>query len=85
MTTRVSRYQKGTTGLDLIEAKEDGVLERQWHQLDHMQTICISQDNHTNTSSLIFFLQAGCSSSRKTNSVEVLRAVTGRMKTLEND
>jgi len=84
MTTRVSRYQKGTTSLDLIEAKEDGVLERQWHHLDHMQTICISQDNHTNTSSLIF-LQAGCSSSRKTNSVKVLRAVTGRMKTLEND
>ena len=28
----------------------------QWHQLDHMQTICTSlqTDNHTNTSSLIF-------------------------------
>jgi len=27
----------------------------QWHQLDHMQTICTSlqTDNHTNTSSLI--------------------------------
>jgi len=28
----------------------------QWHQLDHMQTICTSlqTDNHTNTSSLNF-------------------------------
>jgi len=31
----------------------------QWHQVDHMQTICtpLQPDNHTNTSSLIF-LQA---------------------------
>jgi len=30
---------------------------RQWHQLDHMQTICTSfqTDNHTNTSSLNFY------------------------------
>jgi len=36
---------------------------KQWHQLDHMQTICtlLQTDNHTNTSSLNF-LQAGCSS-----------------------
>jgi len=29
----------------------------QWHQLDHMQTICTSlqTDNHTNTSSLNFY------------------------------
>jgi len=29
----------------------------QWHQLDHMQIICISfqTDNHTNTSALNFF------------------------------
>jgi len=29
----------------------------QWHQLDHMQTICTSlqTDNHTNTSSLILY------------------------------
>ena len=29
----------------------------QWHQLDHMQTICTSlqTDNHTNTSLLNFF------------------------------
>jgi len=41
-TTWVSRYQKGKTSLDLNEARGDGVLGWQWHQLDHMQTICIS-------------------------------------------
>ena len=57
MTTWVSRYQKGKTSLDLNEAREDSVLGRQWHQLDHMQTICTSlqTDNHTNTSSLNFY------------------------------
>ena len=53
-TTRVSRYKKGKTNLDSNEARDDGVLRWQWHQLDHMQTICTSlqRDNHTNTSSL---------------------------------
>jgi len=37
-TTWVSRYQKGKTSLDLNEARDDGVLGWQWHQLDHMQT-----------------------------------------------
>jgi len=34
-----------------------GVLGWQWHQLDDMQTICISlqTDNHNNTSSLNFY------------------------------
>jgi len=61
-TTWVSRYQKGKTSLDLNEARVDGVLGWQWHQLDHMQTICTSlqRDNHSDTSSLIF-LQARCS------------------------
>ena len=56
-TTWVSRYQKGKTSLDLNEARDYGVLGWQWHQLDHMQTICASlqTDNHTNTSSLNFF------------------------------
>jgi len=56
-TTWVSRYQKGKTSLDLIEARDDGVLGRQWHLLDHMQTICTSlqTDIHTNTSSLNFY------------------------------
>ena len=74
-TTRVSRYQKGKTSLDLNEARDDGVLRWQWHQLDHMQTSCtlLQTDNHTNTSSLKF-LQARCSSRRPTNSVKALKA-----------
>jgi len=49
--TWVSRYQKGKTSLDLNEARDDGVVGWQWHQLDHMQTICTSlqADNHSNT------------------------------------
>jgi len=48
-TTWKSRYQKGKTSLDLNEAKDNGGLGMQWHQLDHMQTICIllHTDNHT--------------------------------------
>jgi len=36
--------------LNLNEAREDWVLEWQWHQLDHTQTICTSlqTDSHTN-------------------------------------
>jgi len=51
-----SFYQKGKTSLDLTEAKDDGVLGWQWHQLDHMQTVCTSlqTDNYTNISSLNF-------------------------------
>jgi len=56
-TTRVSRHQKRKTSLDLNEARDDGVLRWQWHQLDHMQTVCtsIQTDNHTNTLSLNFY------------------------------
>ena len=56
-TTSVSWYQKGKTSLDLSEARDDGVLGWQWHQVDHMQTICTlhHMDNHTNTSSLNFY------------------------------
>jgi len=41
-TTWVSRYQKVRTSLDSNEAREDGVLGWQWHQLDHMRTTCTS-------------------------------------------
>jgi len=60
----------------LNEARDDGVLGWQWHQLDHMQTICTSlqTDNHNNISSLNF-LQVGCSSGRPTNSVKALKAM----------
>jgi len=37
-TTRVSRYQKGKTNLDLTEARDS---EWQWHQLGHVQ-VCTS-------------------------------------------
>ena len=53
----MSQHQKGKTSQDLNEARDDGVLRWQWHQLDHMQTICTSlqTDNHANTSSLSFY------------------------------
>ena len=56
-TTWASQYPKGKTSLDLNGAKDDVVLGWQWHQLDHIQTICISiqTDNHTNTLSLNFY------------------------------
>jgi len=55
-TTWVNRFQKGKPSIDLNEARVDGVLGWQWHQLDYMQTISTSlqTDNHTNTSSLNF-------------------------------
>ena len=56
-TTWVSQYQKGKTSLDLNEARDDVVLGWQWHQLDHMQTICTSlqTDTYTNILSLNFY------------------------------
>ena len=45
-TTRVSRYQKDKTNLDLLEQE---ISEWQWHLLDHMQ-ICISPQITTPTS-----------------------------------
>jgi len=52
-TTQVSRYQKGKTNLDFIEARDT---EWQWHQLDHMQ-ICTSlqTDKHASTHHSIFY------------------------------
>ena len=43
--------------VDLNEATSDSGVLMQWHQLDHLQTICTSlqTDNHTNTSSLKFY------------------------------
>ena len=70
-TTRVSRYQEGTTNLDFTEATDS---EWQWHQLGRMQ-VCTSLQtvNHTNTSPLNI-LQTGCPSCRPTNSVKALKA-----------
>jgi len=54
---RIIQRSLGKTSLCLNKAKDDEVLGRQWHQLDHMQTICtlLQTDNHTNTSSLNFY------------------------------
>ena len=54
-TTCLSWFQKGKTHLDLTEARRQG-FGMQWHQLDHIQTICtlLQTDNHTNTSSFKF-------------------------------
>ena len=69
--TQVSRYQKGKTNLDFIEARDS---EWQWHQLGHMQVSTFLQtDNHTSTPP-VSFLQAGCPSCRPTNSVKALKA-----------
>jgi len=56
----------------ILLKQRDG--EWQWHQLWHMQ-VCTSlqTDNHTRTLPLSF-LQAGCPSSRPTNSVITLKA-----------
>jgi len=55
--TLVRQCQKCKASLHLNEARDDGVLGWQWHQLDHMQTICTSLQthNHTNTSSFHFY------------------------------
>jgi len=53
-TTWVSRRQKGKPFWILLEQE---MTEWQWHQLDHMQIICISfqTDNHARTSSPSFY------------------------------
>ena len=65
--TAFFRDQKGKTDVDFTEARDS---EWQWHQLGHMQ-VCTSlqTDNHASTPPLSF-LQAGCPSSRPTDSVE---------------
>jgi len=52
-----SQYQKGKTSLGLNEARDNWVLGWQWHQLNHMQTICalFQTDYHTKTLSLNFY------------------------------
>ena len=70
----MSRYHKNKTSLNLDEATDDGVLGWQWHEQDHMQTVCSAMQTD-NTSSLSFLL-AGCSSWCPTNSVKALKAET---------
>jgi len=56
-TTWVSRYEKGKNQSGFKWRMRWRGLGMQRHQLDHMQTVCTSlqTDNHTNTSSLIFY------------------------------
>jgi len=53
-TTWVSQHQKGKQFWILLEREMMGW---QWHQLDHMQIICIllQTDNHASTSPLSFY------------------------------
>jgi len=57
--------------MDFTKARDS---EWRWHQLGHMQ-VCTSlqTDNHASTPPL-GFLQAGCPSCRRTNSVKALKA-----------
>jgi len=69
------------TNLDFTEARDS---EWQWHQLGHMQFmhVCTSlqTDNHASIPPLSF-LQAGCPSSRPTNSVKALKPYAVRSNT----
>jgi len=75
-TAWVSQYQKGKTSPDLIEARDNGVLGWQWHQLDHTQTICTSLQtgNHTNTPSVNFY-RPDALPDAQTNNVKALKAI----------
>ena len=61
-TTRVSRYQKGKTNLDLNEATDS---EWQWHQLGHMQVCTSLQTNNHASTPPLSFLQADSKHSTK--------------------
>jgi len=78
----VSRYQKGKTTLDFIEARDS---EWQWHQLGNMQVCTLLQTDNRASIPPLSFLQAGCPSCRPTNSVKALKAI-GQccIKTLKN-
>ena len=74
--TTCIRFKKvKTVNLNLNEARDDGVLGMQWHQLDHMKTIRISlyTDDHTYTSSLNF---TGPMPFLTLNLVKALKAIT---------
>jgi len=45
-TTWVILYQKGKTSLDFNKARDEWVLQWQWHQLDNMQTISTRRNIH---------------------------------------
>jgi len=55
------QYQKGKTSLNLNEGRDDGAWGWQWHQLDHMQTICTSS---TGQFMLCLMLSQQCQSTK---------------------
>jgi len=67
----VSRYQKGKTNLNFIGARDS---EWQWHQLGRMQIFTSLQTNNHASTPPLSFLQTGCPSCRRTNSVKALKA-----------
>jgi len=85
-TTSISWYQKSKTSLDLNEAWDDGVWGWQWHQLDHMQTICTSlqTDNHTNTSSVNFYRPHTLPDAKPTMSKHQAQGIYKKNKLKEN-
>ena len=74
-TTWESRYQKGNT-------KRWCGLGWQWHQLDHMQTMCtlLQTDNHTNTSSLNLYRPDALPDAQPTVSKHWRQTSTFRLK-----
>jgi len=72
MTTWVSRHQEGKPFWILLEQEMMGW---QWHQLDHMQSICTSlqTDNHASTSSLSFYRPDALPATQP-NSIKALKA-----------
>ena len=76
-TTWVSQYQKGKNHFGFKGGKRRCGFGMQWHQLDHMQTICtLLQTTPTRHHSQ--FLQTRCSSWCPTNSVKALKAYITR-------
>ena len=68
-TTVLRSHQKGKTNLDFLEQE----IERQWHQLGHMQSCTLSQTHKHATIPSLSFLQAGCPSCCPTNSIKALK------------
>ena len=78
-TTRVGRYQKGKTNLDFTEARDS---EWQWHQLGICKSAYRSRQITTPAPHHSVFLQAGCPSYHRTNSVKALKAQETTAKNL---
>ena len=73
-STRVSRYQKGKTDLDLILLKQETVSGSDISWAICKSTPRCQTDNHASTPPLCF-LQAVCPSCCPTNSVKALKAL----------